>query len=65
MRVPASCTLHPTPHTLHPKPQTQTLKTKTRYLPMRVPAAFWPGQLSEAELVKVDHEAGPARDRAR
>lgn len=35
------------------------------YLPMRVPASFWPGQISEAELVKVDREAGPARDRAR
>jgi hypothetical protein len=35
------------------------------YQPMRVPASFWPGQLTEAELIKVDVEAGPARDRAR
>lgn len=35
------------------------------YLPLKVPAKFWPGQLLEVELVKTDRDSIPAVDRPR
>lgn len=35
------------------------------YLPVKVDKDFWPGQLDEAELLRVDEKLGPAQDRMR